>query len=192
MLLDGEKVSMPTYNFIAGKREFNGNYLVMNEKSVIIVEGIHALNPYITSEIDRKLIYKIYVSALTSMSMDDTMYLSTTDNRLLRRIVRDAKYRNRSCEETLKWWGGVRRGEEKYIFPFQNEADGMFNSALPYEMNVLKSLAEPLLLEVPNTTKECVESTRLLNILSYLAPIDLDIVPPSSLLREFMGGSSYR
>ena len=190
-LLAGEEVSMPTYNFITGKREYNGDYLKMEDRSVIIVEGIHALNPDISSHIDRNLIYKLYVSALTSISMDDTTYFSTTDNRLLRRIVRDAKYRNRSCEETLRWWAGVRRGEDKYIFPFQNEADKLFSSALLYEINVLKVLAEPLLLEVPNTAPEYAEASRLLNILSYLAPVDMDLVPPGSLLREFIGGSSY-
>lgn len=190
-LLKGAEVSMPTYNFVTGKREYNGNTLKMGNGSVIIVEGIHALNPKLTSRIEERLVYKIYVSALASMSMDYTTYISTTDNRLLRRIVRDAKYRNRPCEETLGWWGGVRRGEEKHIFPYQNEADALFNSSLPYEMCVLKSLAEPLLLNVPNTMPEYAEATRLLNMLSFISPIDINLVPPSSLLREFVGGSNY-
>lgn len=190
-LLKGGEVSVPTYNFVSGKREYNGNTLKMDERSVIIVEGIHALNPKLTSRIEEKVVYKIYVSALASMSMDYTTYISTTDNRLLRRIVRDAKYRNRPCEETLGWWGGVRRGEEKHIFPYQNEADTLFNSALPYEVCVLKSLAEPLLLNVPNTMPEYAEATRLLNLLSFISPIDINLVPPSSLLREFVGGSNY-
>ncbi|MEG1554137.1 MAG: nucleoside kinase, partial [Rikenellaceae bacterium] len=190
-LLKGEEVSVPTYNFIKGKREYNGETLKMGDKSVIIVEGIHALNPLLTSRIDENATYKIYVSALASMSMDYTTYISTTDNRLLRRIVRDAKYRNRKCEETLGWWAGVRRGEEKHIFPYQNEADRLFNSALPYEICVLKCLAEPLLLNVPNTMVEYAEASRLLNMLSFISPIDINLVPPSSLLREFVGGSNY-
>lgn len=190
-LLKGEEVSAPTYNFVTGKREYNGNLLQMGHRSVIIVEGIHALNPQLTSRIEEKLVYKIYVSALAAMSMDYTTYISTTDNRLLRRIVRDAKYRNRSCESTLSWWAGVRRGEEKHIFPYQNEADVLFNSALPYEVCVLKSLVEPLLLNVPNTMPEYAEATRLLNMLSFISPIDINLVPPSSLLREFVGGSNY-
>lgn len=190
-LLKGDEVSVPTYNFITGKREYNGRLLKMKERSVIIIEGIHALNPRLSSRIDQDLVYKIYVSALASMSMDHTSYISTTDNRMLRRIVRDAKYRNRPCEETLSWWNGVRRGEEKHIFPYQNEADMLFNSALPYEICVLKSLAEPLLLNVPNTMIEYAEATRLLNMLSFVSPIDINLVPPSSLLREFIGGSNY-
>ena len=190
-LIRGEEVEIPKFDFHDGKRYMDGTKLRLSEKSVIIIEGIHALNPILTSDVPDKNKFKIYVSALTSLSMDHLSRISTTDNRLLRRIVRDSKYRNHTALQTLQRWGSVRRGEEKNVFPFQDEADYMFNSALFYEISVLKRYAEPLLLEVPDTAEEYSEAKRLLSMLDFFLPIDDAEIPPTSMIREFIGHSSF-
>ncbi len=190
-LLSGEEVEIPTFNFIEGRREFKGNRVKMKSNSIIVTEGIHALNPASTSMVDRDKLFKLFVSAMTSIAMDNTSYMCTTDNRLIRRIVRDYQFRGCSALDTLKRWGSVRLGEEKYIFPYQNEADYQFNSALFYEIGVLRPLIEPLLRQVPQDSEEYGEAHRLMEILEYFTPIPIDIVPSTSLLKEFTGGSSF-
>ncbi|HON18398.1 MAG TPA: nucleoside kinase, partial [Salinivirgaceae bacterium] len=164
----------------------------MHPNSVLIVEGIHALNPKLTSQISDKEKFKIYVSALTSLCMDDHNRIPTTDNRLIRRIVRDYQYRGYSAQETIKRWPSVRRGEEKYIFPYQEEADVMYNSALLFELGVLKKYAEPILREVSPLCPEYAEATRLIKFFSFLLPISEKDIPPTSILREFLFGSSFK
>ncbi|TCN70152.1 nucleoside kinase [Acetobacteroides hydrogenigenes] len=190
-LMNGDTVAIPSFNFETGQRIYKGHKLKIDNNSIIIVEGIHALNPMLTSMIDEKKKFKIYLSALTSISMDRHNHVPTTDNRLIRRIVRDARYRNYSAFETIKRWPSVRSGEEKNIFPYQEFADVMFNSALLYELAVLKQHAEPLLREVPPTTYEYAEAHRLLKFLSYFVPLLEEEIPPTSILREFLGGSSF-
>ncbi len=190
-LIDGKEVDIPHYNFIKGEREYINNKLKLKSNSVVVVEGIHALNPDATYSVDRDKIFKIYVSALTSMSMDKMTYVYTTDNRLIRRIVRDYQFRGCSALDTLKRWGSVREGEEKYIFPYQDEADYQFNSALFYEIGVLKSFVEPLLMEVPQDCEEYSEAVRLRKMLEFFTAIPVSLVPSSSLLKEFIGGSSF-
>lgn len=191
-LFAGETVEMPKYNFIRGERYYDGATLTLNENSVLIVEGIHALNPELTASIPLNKKFKLYVSALTSISMDYTSRVSTTDNRLLRRIVRDNSHRGHTALDTLRRWGSVRRGEEQNIFPYQEEADYMINSALFYELCVLKQYAEPLLMRVPNTEEEYSEAQRLLKLLDHFVPMDDKEIPPTSVLREFIGGSSFK
>jgi len=191
-LLAGEEVSMPTYNFTTGKREYKGNKLKIKENSVIILEGIHALNPELTKDISDDMKYKVYVSALTTISIDDHNRIPTTDNRLLRRIVRDFRFRNYSARDTISRWESVRRGEEEWIFPYQENADAMFNSALLFELPVLKKFAEPILEEVPHNCPEYAEAHRLLKFLRYFITIPILEVPATSLLREFFGGSSFK
>lgn len=190
-LLKGEKVSLPTYNFTTGQREYNGHELEIDEHNVIIIEGIHGLNPELTKQIDDSKKFLIYVSALTSISLDDHNWISTTDNRLIRRLVRDFNYRNYSAIDTISRWDSVRRGEEKWIFPFQENADVMFNSAIMYELAALRKYAEPILIQVPKTSPEFAEASRLLKFLSYFSYINDSEMPPTSLLREFLGGSSF-
>ncbi|MEG1573502.1 MAG: nucleoside kinase, partial [Bacteroidales bacterium] len=191
-LLLGKEVSMPTYNFESGTRTYNGNKLKLLPSNILILEGIHALNPDLTTHIDDHYKFKIYVSALTSISIDDHNWIPTTDNRLLRRIIRDAKYRGSTAKETIARWSSVRRGEEKWIFPYQEKADAMFNTSLIFELAVICSHAIPLLLDVPRDTEEYNEAKRLLNFLELFTPItELDI-PPTSLAREFLGGSSFK
>jgi len=191
-LMNGDEVDIPTFNFETGRRFYRGNKLKIDQESVIIVEGIHALNPTLTSMIDDRHKFKIYLSALTSISMDRHNHVPTTDNRLIRRIVRDARYRSYSAYETIKRWPSVRKGEERNIFPYQEFSDVMFNSALLYELAVLKQYAEPLLREVPPTVAEYAEAHRLLKFLSYFVPLTEDEIPPTSILREFLGGSSFK
>ncbi|MDR3285839.1 MAG: nucleoside kinase [Prevotellaceae bacterium] len=191
-LLNGEKVKIPTFNFEDGKRCFRGDFLQLSENSVLIIEGIHALNPSITNGVDKEAIFKIYVSALTTISLDNHNWISTTDTRLLRRIVRDNKFRNHTAVDTIKMWQSVRRGEDKWIFPFQEEADVMFNSSLIFEFDVLRKHAEPILENVPQNCEEYAEAHRLLRFLKYFRPIVEKSIPPTSLLREFLGGSSFR
>ena len=191
-LLNGEKVSMPTYNFKTGQREYKGNELKIDKNSVIIIEGIHGLNPELTKLIDNKKKFLVYVSALTSISLDNHNWIPTTDNRLLRRLVRDYRYRSYSAIDTLSRWDSVRRGEEKWIFPFQENADVMFNSAIIYELAALRKYAEPILLQVPKSSPEYAEANRLLKFLSYFNYINDSEMPPTSLLREFLGGSSFK
>lgn len=191
-ILAGKKVDLPTFNFETGKREYKGKSIQLNENNVLVLEGIHALNPDLTPNIPDEVKFRIYVSALTTISLDDHNWIPTTDNRLLRRIIRDSKYRKYSAKDTISRWESVRRGEEKWIFPYQENADAMFNSALLFELPVIKNHAEPLLKEVPQNCKEFAESYRLLKFLNYFKPIYEHEIPSTSLLREFLGGSSFR
>ena len=191
-LLAGREVELPRFNFTTGKREPSGKKLCINDSMILILEGIHALNPALTPNIPSENKYKIYVSALTTILLDNHNYIPTTDNRLLRRIIRDYKYRNYSAEQTIARWPSVRAGEDKWIFPYQEYADAMFNSALLFELAVLKDYAEPILRKVPNNCPEYSEAHRLLRFLSYFVSVRDDELPPTSLLREFLGGSSFR
>jgi len=191
-LLAGDEIEIPFFNFEDGKRYYKGEKLKLHEDSVLIMEGIHALNPALISDIPVETTFKIYVSALTTISIDDHNWIPTTDTRLLRRIIRDYRFRNYSARETIARWPSVRRGEEKWIFPFQENADIMFNSALLFELAVLKKHAEPILAEVPKYCEEYTETHRLLKFLNYFIPIHDREIPPTSLLREFVGGSSFR
>lgn len=190
-LLAGQEIDLPTFNFELGRREYRGKKLRLNPQSILIMEGIHALNPELTSCIDDKLKYRVYVSALTSISLDDHNCIPTTDNRLLRRIIRDNKYRGTSAASTIARWPSVRRGEDRWIFPYQENADAMFNSSLLFELAVLKRHALPVLQDVPPNCPEYGEADRLLKFLSYFLPIEDAEIPPTSLLREFLGGSSF-
>jgi uridine kinase len=190
-LLNGEKIELPKFSFENGTRFYNGETMQMQAENVLIIEGIHGLNPQLTSSIPSEAKFKIYVSALTSLNIDDHNRVSTTDSRLIRRIVRDYRYRKYSARETISRWQSVRQGEEKHIFPFQEEADTMFNSALLYELAVLKPFAEPILLEVQPNQPEYSEATRLLDFFSYFKPLKPNEIPPTSILREFLGGSSF-
>lgn len=191
-LLQGEEIELPTYNFVAGKREYKNNFLKMEKNSVLIVEGIHALNPELTRHIPRDKKFMVYVSALTSISLDNHNWIPASDNRLLRRMIRDYRYRGHSAQETISMWEGVRRGEDKWIFPYQENADVMFNSAMIYELAALRRHAEPILMRVPRTVPEYSEAYRLLKFLKYFNYITDRELPPTSLLREFLGGSSFR
>ncbi len=190
-LMNGETIEIPKFSFETGTRYYDGDKLTMSSENILIIEGIHGLNPKLTHLIHTENKFKIYVSALTSINLDDLNRIPTTDNRLIRRIVRDYRYRKYSACDTLSRWASVRRGEELHIFPFQEEADVMFNSALLYELAVLKPFAEPILLEVQPNHTEYAESTRLLKFFSYLKPINPREIPPTSIIREFMGGSSF-
>jgi uridine kinase len=190
-LLAGEEIELPKFSFETGARYYDGEKLKISEKQVLVVEGIHALNPELTPLIADEAKFRIYISALTSISIDGHNRIPSTDNRLIRRIVRDYKYRNYSAADTIKRWPSVRRGEMKNIFPFQEEADVMFNSALPYELGVLKRYAEPILKEVQPNQPEYSEVNRLLKFFSYFLPICDDEIPPTSLMREFLGGSTF-
>jgi uridine kinase len=190
-LLRGEEVALPTYNFTTGQREYRGNTIQLAENSVLLIEGIHGLNPELTSSIAPDMLYKIYVSALTTLSIDDSNWVPTTDNRLLRRIIRDHKYRGVSAADTLKRWPSVRRGEEQWIFPYQENADATFNSSLIFELGVMKKYGEELLQNVPRNIPEYGEAHRLLMFLNYFLPIGAESIPSTSLLREFLGGSSF-
>ena len=191
-LLNGEEVELPRFNFTTGKREMSGKRLKLNENTILILEGIHALNPELTTHIPSENKFKIYVSALTTILLDNHNYIPTTDNRLLRRIIRDYKYRGYSAEETISRWPSVRAGEDKWIFPYQENADVMFNSALLFELAIIKDYAEPILRKVPNNRPEYSEAYRLRKFLAYFVPLQDKELPPTSLLREFLGGSSFR
>ncbi|NDV47316.1 nucleoside kinase [Paludibacter sp. 221] len=191
-LLSGEEVEIPMFNFETGKRQYKGEKLKLEDDNILIIEGIHALNPKLIQDIPLELTFKIYVSALTTISIDNHNWIPTTDTRLLRRIIRDYKYRNYSARDTISRWDSVRRGEDKWIFPYQENADVMFNSALLFELAVLKHHAEPILLEVPKYCNEYTEAHRLLKFLNYFVSIPDREIPPTSLLREFVGGSSFR
>ena len=190
-LFRGEEVELPRYNFQKGKSEWSGKKLQLKGKEILVVEGIHALNPELTSQIPDEQIYRVYASALTTILLDNHNYVPTTDNRLLRRIIRDHKYRGVSAQETIRRWPSVRNGENRWIFPFQENADAMFNSAMLFELAVIKSQAEPLLEQVPENCVEHAEAYRLRKFLRYIRPISEDQIPPTSLLREFLGGSSF-
>ncbi|MBR0065897.1 MAG: nucleoside kinase [Paludibacteraceae bacterium] len=191
-ILDGKEVDLPTYDFSKGERVFEGRKLRLQKDSVLVIEGLHALNPCILPDVDHSLTFKIYVSALTTINIDNHNWIPTTDIRLLRRVVRDYKYRGFSARETIARCPSVIRGETKWVYPFQEEADVMFNSALIFEFAVLKRHAEPILSEVPKFCEEYTEAHRLLKFLQYFVPIPEREIPPTSLLREFVGGSSFR
>lgn len=191
-ILKGEKVSLPSFNFATGKREYKGKELKLEKNSVLVIEGIHGLNPALTAHIPDERKFRLYVSALTAISLDDHNWIPTTDNRLLRRLVRDFRYRGYSAIDTLSRWPSVRKGEDKWIFPFQENADIMFNSAMIYELAALRRYAEPILQQVPNNVPEYAEAYRLLKFLSYFEYINDNELPPTSLLREFLGGSSFK
>lgn len=190
-LIAGGEIDLPTYNFELGQRVYKGRKLKLNDNSVLLIEGIHGLNPELTSHIDEKLKYMIYVSALTTISIDDHNWVPTTDNRLLRRIIRDYKYRGVSAIDTIRRWPSVRRGEERWIFPYQENADAMFNSSLIFELGVMKEFADEILKGVPRDMPEYAEAFRLRKLLSYFTPITDRLIPSTSLLREFLGGSSF-
>lgn len=191
-LLNGETIKLPFFNFETGKREYRGNTLQLHEDNIVILEGLHALNPQLTPDIPHSATFKIYVSSLTTVNLDNHNWIPTTDVRLLRRIIRDYRYRGYSARETIARLDSVRRGEEKWVYPYQEEADVMFNSALLFELAVLKRHAEPILDEVPKYCDEYTTAHRLLKELSYFESIPEREIPPTSFLREFVGGSSFR
>ena len=190
-LLKGETVEIPSYNFKKGSREYNGNYLTLEEGDVLVIEGIHCLNDQFTHSLPKESKYRIYISCLTTLNIDGHNRIPTTDVRLLRRIERDARTRGYSAQATIKMWPSVRRGEEENIFPFQDSADVIFNSALIYETALLKPYVQPLLFGVPRDSEEYIEAKRLLKFLNYFLPIPADNVPKTSLMREFVGGGIY-
>lgn len=190
-LLQGKEIELPTYNFELGRRQYNGEKLRIGPNTILLLEGIHGLNPELTASVDEKMKYRVYVSALTTLSIDDHNWIPTTDNRLLRRIIRDHKYRGASAIDTLRRWPSVRRGEERWIFPYQENADSMFNSSLIFELGVMRDYGEAILREVPNDIPEYAEAYRLRRFLGYFRPIGEKSIPPTSLLREFLGGSSF-
>ena len=191
-ILAGEEVELPYYNFVKGEREYKGNTLKLTPNMVLVIEGTHALNPMLTSQVSDKEKFRIYVSALTSIKLDYHNYISTSDNRMLRRMIRDSKYRGYSAVETIRRWPDVRKGEEEWIFPYQENADVMFNSSLFYELAVFKAQAGLLLRSVPENIKEYSEAQRLLRFLDYIVPLQDDELPPTSVVREFLGGSSFK
>ena len=190
-LLSGQEVELPRYNFQKGCSEWSGRKLQLKDDEVLVVEGIHALNPELMSHVPQEQVYRVYASALTTLLLDKHNYIPTTDNRLLRRIIRDHKYRGVSAVETIRRWPSVRAGENRWIFPFQENADAMFNTAMLFELAVIKRQAEPLLEQVPENVPEYAEAYRLLKFLRYIKPIPETQIPPTSLLREFLGGSSF-
>ena len=191
-LLDGKKVSLPTFNFVLGKREFNGNYLQLGEKDIIIIEGLHALNDKLTMSIDKNQKYKIYISPLTQLNIDNHTHVHTSDIRKIRRICRDNKTRGFGARETLRMWPDIKAGERENIFKFQNDVDTVVNSSLIYEIGVLKTYVEPLLFNVSEDDPEYPEALRLINFLRNFLPIPSDDVPSDSVLREFIGGSCFK
>ena len=191
-LLSGEEIDLPTFNFETGQRVFKGKKLKLRENSILVIEGIHAVNPELTEFIDDKDKYRVYVSVLTSISLDNHNWIPTTDNRLLRRIIRDYRFRGYSAEDTINRWPSVRRGEDKWIFPYQENADAMFNSAMLYELAALRKFAEPILAQVPESSKANAEAYRLLRFLRYFNYIPTEELPGTSLLREFLGGGSFK
>jgi len=190
-LFRGEEVELPRYNFQEGKSDMSGRKLKLHDDEILVVEGIHALNPELMEQVPNDQIYRIYASALTTLLLDKHNYIPTTDNRLLRRIIRDYKYRGVSAVETIRRWASVRAGENKWIFPYQENADAMFNTAMLFELAVIKRQAESLLEQVPENVPEFAEAYRLLKFLRYIRPIPETQIPPTSLLREFLGGSSF-
>lgn len=191
-LFEGKTIEMPKYNFQTGKSEKSGKRLQLDDNQVLVLEGIHALNPELTAQIPQEQKFHIYISALTTILLDDHNYIRTTDNRLLRRIIRDYKYRGVNAQETIHRWPSVRAGENKWIFPYQENADVMFNTAMLFELAVIKQQAEPLLDLVPENCPEYAEAYRLRTFLDYIQPIPNRALPPTSLLREFLGGSSFK
>ena len=190
-LLEGKRVEMPVFNFKTGQREYKGDFLQLEEDDVLVIEGIHGLNDKLSYALPKESKFKIYISALTQLNIDEHNRIPTTDGRLIRRIVRDARTRGTSAKETIARWPSVRRGEEQNIFPFQEEADVMFNSALIYELACLKVYAEPLLFGIDRNEPEYIEAKRLLKFLDYFVPVPSEAVPHNSILREFVGGSCF-
>lgn len=191
-LKDGEEVHIPTYNFVTGIREYKGNILKMDKDDILVIEGIHCLNDKLSYSLDPESKFKIYISALTQLNVDEHNRIPTTDGRLIRRMVRDARTRGTNAEETLMRWKSVRNGEENHIFPYQEEADAMFNSALIYELSILKQYAEPLLFNIPKDSPCYFEAKRLIKFLDYFLGVSSEEVPKNSLLREFIGGSCFK
>lgn len=191
-ILEGKEVALPSYNFETGRREYRGNTIKLEHGSILLIEGIHGLNPELTSLIPEEMKYRVYVSALTTLSIDNHNWVPTTDNRLLRRIIRDHKYRGTSAESTIRRWPSVRRGEEKWIFPYQENADAMFNSSFIFELAMMKDYAENILSSVPADVPEYAEAYRLRKFLSYFNPISSALLPSTSLMCEFLGGSSFK
>ena len=191
-LAEGESVDIPRYDFITGTRQWHNNPLTLDERSILIVEGIHGLNPRLTPSVPEAQKFRIYISCFTSVAMDNLSRIATTDNRLLRRLTRDYTQRGADAVATLSRWGSVRRGEEKHIFPYQENADVMLNSSLFYEISVLRPYAEKILREVPDTVPEYDEARRMLKFLKNFTPIPPDEIPPTSIIREFIGGSSFK
>ena len=190
-LLNGEEVELPYYNFKKGVREYHGNRLRLGEEDLLVIEGIHCLNDRLSHSLPKESKYKIYISALTQLNVDEHNRIPTTDGRLLRRMVRDARTRGASAQDTIRMWPSVRRGEEENIFPYQEEADAMFNSALIYELAVLKQYAQPLLFRIPRSSEEYLEAKRLLKFLDYFIGVSSEDIPKNSILREFIGGSWF-
>ena len=191
-LIRGEEVELPTYNFEKGTREFRGKRISLPDDGVLLIEGIHGLNPELTRAVADDMKYRVYVSALSTISIDDHNWVSTTDNRLLRRIIRDYKYRGTSALSTIRRWPSVRRGEEKWIFPYQENADSMFNSSFIFELGVMRDEAEKVLRTVPRDVPEYAQAHRLRRFLGYFASVSSRLIPPTSLMREFLGGSSFK
>ena len=191
-LLSGKTVELPTYNFIEGKREYRGDRLTLGRDDILVIEGIHCLNEKLSYRLPRESKFKIYISALTQLNIDEHNRIPTTDGRLIRRMVRDARTRGASAQDTIRMWPSVRKGEEENIFPYQEDADVMFNSALVYELAVLKQYAEPLLFSVPRDSEEYVEAKRLLKFLDYFLGVSSENIPHNSILREFIGGSCFK
>ena len=190
-LLAGETVQMPVFNFLTGHREYKGDFLKLGKDDILVLEGIHGLNDKLSYSLPKESKFKIYISALTQLNIDEHNRISTTDGRLIRRMVRDARTRGSSAAKTISMWPSVRRGEDKYIFPFQEEADVMFNSALIYELAVLKPYAEAILFGIPKDAPEYIEAKRLLKFLDYFLTISSEGIPKNSLMREFVGGSVF-
>lgn len=191
-LLSGERVEIPSFNFKVGRREYKGDYMQLGENDILVIEGIHGLNEKMSYALPEESKFKIYISCLTTLNIDRHNRIPTTDGRLLRRIVRDARTRGSSAQRTIQMWNSVRRGEEENIFPFQEGADAMFNSALIYELAVLKTFAEPLLFQIPKGEPEYYEAKRLLKFLDYFLSVPSESLPNNSLCREFIGGSCFQ
>lgn len=190
-LLAGERVEIPAFNFKTGQREYRGDFMQLGENDILVLEGIHGLNEKMSYALPEDSKYKIYISALTTLNVDGHNRIPTTDGRLLRRMVRDARTRGASAQRTIQMWHSVRRGEEENIFPFQEEADAMFNSALIYELAMLKTFAEPLLFQIPKEAPEYYEAKRLLKFLDYFLSVPSESLPNNSICREFVGGSCF-
>lgn len=191
-LIKGEEIEIPYYNFERGEREYRQESIKLDDRSILLIEGIHGLNPELTRDVDPSMKYRIYVSALTTLALDDHNWVSTTDNRLLRRIIRDYKYRGTSAMSTIRRWPSVRRGEERWIFPYQENADSMFNSSFIFELSVMRDEAERVLRTVPRDVPEYAQAHRLRHFLGYFASVSSRLIPPTSLIREFLGGSSFK
>ena len=191
-LLAGKTVELPRYNFLTGMREYKGDYLTLGREDILVIEGIHCLNDRLSYTLPKESKFKIYISALTQLNIDEHNRIPTTDGRLIRRMVRDARTRGASARDTIRMWPSVRRGEEENIFPYQDEADVMFNSASVYELAVLKQYAEPILFQIPKDCEEYLEAKRLLKFLDYFLGVSSENIPHNSIVREFIGGSCFR